>query len=166
MDMTMEMPIDSDVARRNHAIIVGYGRVGSAIGEVLKGEGLPFVAVDRDRVRVEQLRQRGVHTIFGDAAGRGGVLLHAGIAGARLLIVTAPEPIRARLVVDEARRLRPDIPIVVRVHTEADQQMFRKLGVQRILLGERELAFGMARYAIASMRGARARSEADVSNDG
>lgn len=152
MNTTMEMAPDADTGRTGHAIIVGYGRVGSTIGEVLKGEGLAFVAIDRDRVRVDLMRDQGVPAIFGDAATRGGLLKYAGIAGARLLIVTAPEPIRARLVVDEARRLRADIPIVVRVHSEADMQAFQKLGVERVVLGERELAFGMARYALGLLR--------------
>ncbi len=152
MHTTMEMSPDADTARSGHAIIVGFGRVGSTIGDVLTGEGLPFVAIDRDRVRVEQMRARGVHAIFGDAAARGGLLRYAGIAGARVLIVTVPEPIRARLIVDEARALRKDIPIVVRVHSDADARMFQQLGVDRILLGERELAFGMARYALSLFR--------------
>ncbi|HVZ47537.1 MAG TPA: cation:proton antiporter [Gemmatimonadaceae bacterium] len=152
MNTTMEMSPDADTGRTGHAIIVGYGRVGSTIGEVLKGEGLPFVAIDRDRVRVEQMREQGVNAIFGDAAARGGVLRYAGIAGARILIVTAPEPIRAHLVVDEARRLRADIPIVVRVHSEAEFATFQRLGVERVVLGERELAFGMARYALQALR--------------
>jgi CPA2 family monovalent cation:H+ antiporter-2 len=152
MNTTAEMSPGADAARAGHAIIVGYGRVGGTIGDVLQGEGLPFVAIDRDRVRVDQLRERGIHVIFGDAATRSGVLAHAGVAGARVLIVTAPEPIRARLVVDEARRLNPGIPIVVRVHADADVAGFRNAGVERIVLGERELAFGMARYALQILR--------------
>jgi CPA2 family monovalent cation:H+ antiporter-2 len=152
MNTTMEMSPDADSRRIGHAIIVGYGRVGSTIGEVLKGEGLPFVAIDRDRVKVEEIREQGIHAIFGDAAAPGGLLRYAGIAGARLLIVTAPEPIRARLIVDEARKLRADVPIVVRVHSESDMKMFQKLKVDRVLLGERELAFGMARFALGLLR--------------
>lgn len=160
----IDVVIAGDAERTGHVIIVGYGRVGSAIGDVLGGESIPFVTIDRDRPRVEHMRMRGVHAVYGDAA-RGGLLQHAGIAGARMLIVTAPEPIHARLVVDEALRLRSDISIVVRVHTEADFTAFQRLGVERVVLGERELAFGMARYALLVMRGGRARSEADVSGD-
>ena len=135
-----------------------------ALRHVLAGEGIPFVTIDQDRPRVEHMRQRGVHAVFGDAA-RGGLLRHAGLAGARMLVVTAPEPIRARLIVDEARRLRPDISIVVRVHTEADLATFQRLGVERVVLGERELAFGMARHVVRTMRGARVKSEVYVKGE-
>ncbi|MCC7195815.1 MAG: cation:proton antiporter [Gemmatimonadaceae bacterium] len=152
MNTTMEMSPDADTARAGHAIVVGFGRVGGTVGEVLKGEGLPFVAVDRDRARVEQARSDGIHAIFGDATGRGDILKHAGIAGARVLILTVPEPIRARLIVSAARALRNDIPIVVRVMSDADAEAFRRMGVDRLLLGEREVAFGMARYALGILR--------------
>jgi monovalent cation:H+ antiporter-2, CPA2 family len=37
----------------DHAIIVGYGRVGEIIGDGLKAQGFPFVVIDEDRRRVE-----------------------------------------------------------------------------------------------------------------
>ncbi|MDA1082452.1 MAG: cation:proton antiporter [Gemmatimonadetes bacterium] len=156
----IDIAIAGEAERTGHVIIVGYGRVGNAVGDVLGGEGIPFVTIDHDRPRVEHMRQRGVHAVFGDAA-RGGLLRHAGLAGARMLIVTAPEPIHARLIVDEARRTRPDISIVVRVHTEADLAVFQRLGVERVVLGERELAFGMARYVLRTMRSGPAMSEVE-----
>ena len=160
----IDVAVAGDAERTGHVIIVGYGRVGSAVGDVLGGEGIPYVTIDQDRPRVEHLRQRGVNAVFGDAA-RGGLLRHAGLAGARMLIVTAPEPIRARLIVDEARRLHADISIVVRVHTEADLALFQRLGVEHVVLGERELAFGMARYALRTMRAVRANSEAGAGDE-
>ena len=42
--------------RRDHAVIVGYGRVGSVVGKGLKSQGLPIVVIDQDRHRVEALR--------------------------------------------------------------------------------------------------------------
>lgn len=130
-----------------HVIVVGYGRVGRAIGEVLKGESIPFVVIERDRDTVERVRDEGVVAIFGDGASAG-MLHHAHVKRARLVVVTAPEPLRARRVIEEARRENPTIDLVVRAHSEPDMEAFQKLGVGRVVLGERELAFGMARYAL------------------
>jgi monovalent cation:H+ antiporter-2, CPA2 family len=58
---------DGDTGWSDHAIIVGYGRVGEIIGDGLKAEGFPFVVVDEDRRRVEELRKRGLTAIYGDA---------------------------------------------------------------------------------------------------
>jgi CPA2 family monovalent cation:H+ antiporter-2 len=132
---------------RGHAIIVGFGRVGSTIGKALEHHALPYVVVERDREVVEKLRGRNVPAVYGDAA-RLGILEHAHAAAARLLIVTAPEPFHARQVITLARRINPDINIVVRTHSSAEQAYLERLGVGLAVMGERELALGMTRYAL------------------
>jgi monovalent cation:H+ antiporter-2, CPA2 family len=133
--------------RRGHAIIVGFGRVGSTIGKALDRHALPYVVVEQDREVVERLRARKVLAVYGDAA-RLGILEHAHTDTARVLIVTAPEPFHARQVITLARRLNPEIDTVVRTHTSADQAYLERLGVGLAVMGERELAFGMTRYAL------------------
>ncbi len=44
---------------QGHAVIVGYGRVGGTIGEALGQQGLPYVIVEHDRRRAEELRAQG-----------------------------------------------------------------------------------------------------------
>jgi CPA2 family monovalent cation:H+ antiporter-2 len=134
-------------ALHGHAIIVGFGRVGSTIGKALDGHALPYLVVEQDREVVERLRERNVPAVYGDAA-RPGILEHADAATARVLIVTAPEPFHARQVISLARQINPDIDTVVRTHTSADQAYLERLGVGLVVMGERELAFGMTRYAL------------------
>jgi CPA2 family monovalent cation:H+ antiporter-2 len=136
-----------EAALRGHAIIVGFGRVGSTIGNALDRHSLPYVVVELDREVVEKLRERNVPAVYGDAA-RPGILEYADAATARVLIVTAPEPFHARQVIDLARRINPSIDTVVRTHTSADQAYLERLGVGLVVMGERELAFGMTRYAL------------------
>jgi CPA2 family monovalent cation:H+ antiporter-2 len=134
-------------ALRGHAIIVGFGRVGSTIGKALDRHSLPYVVVEQDREVVERLRERNVPAVYGDAA-RPGILEYADTAAARVLIVTAPEPFHARQVINLARQINPEIDTVVRTHTSADQAYLERLGVGLVVMGERELAYGMTRYAL------------------
>ena len=55
---TLPTGADDEGGLRGHAVIVGYGAGRGAIGEVLKGQGLPFVVVEQNRRRVEDLRAR------------------------------------------------------------------------------------------------------------
>jgi CPA2 family monovalent cation:H+ antiporter-2 len=146
---------------RGHAIIVGFGRVGSTIGKALDGHGLPYVVVEQDREMVERLRERDVIAVYGDAA-RPGILEHADTATARVLIVTAPEPFHARQVINLARQINPGIDTVVRTHTSADQAYLERLGVGLVVMGERELAFGMTRYALRGLGVAAEQAEMSV----
>ena len=94
---------DRDTGWRDHAIIVGYGRVGEIIGGGLKAQGLPFVVVDEDRRRVEELRKRGPTAIYGDATAAG-VLEATGVDRARLLILAIPQGFQKRRIIELARQ--------------------------------------------------------------
>ena len=143
--------------KRDHAIIVGYGRVGSAIGETLKEHHIPYLVVEQDRETVEALRRRGIPAFFGDAS-RPGVLDQASVGRARLLAVTAPDPFKARAIISVARRANPTIDTVVRTHTDEERKYLERLDVGLAVMGERELANTMARYAVQSCASTRATS--------
>jgi CPA2 family monovalent cation:H+ antiporter-2 len=107
-------------ALRGHVVIVGFGRVGSTIGEALGREGVPYVVVERNRELVESLRARGMHALFGDAS-RPGILEHAHLENASVLVIAAPGAFQTREVLERARRINPDVDTVVRTHSAAEQ---------------------------------------------
>jgi CPA2 family monovalent cation:H+ antiporter-2 len=151
LEHTTELPVaELGLRLRDHAIIVGYGRVGGLIGRALAQCGVPFAIVEQDRPLVDRLRLGGVNVVHGDAA-RDGVLDLAAPRHARLLVVATPDPFQARRVVELAREANPSIDIVVRTHSHAEQEYFEKLGVGRVVMGEHELALGMAHYAVMSL---------------
>jgi CPA2 family monovalent cation:H+ antiporter-2 len=146
---TPEEPVAArdDHALREHAILVGYGRVGSTIGEALAGAKVPYVVIEQSRELFESLRDRGVPAIYGNAS-RPTVLELAHPERARLIIVTAPDPFQARAVVDQARRTNRSIATVVRTHSEEERVYLERAGVDMVVMGERELARTMARSAL------------------
>lgn len=133
-----------------HAIIIGYGRVGRTIGDALSRVGKPFIAIEQDRRTVEAMRTLGVATVYGDAT-RPGMLELANPHLASLLVIASPDPYHARHVIELVRKKNPKIDIVVRTHSDAEQELFEALGVSKALMGERELAFGMAHHALRSL---------------
>jgi CPA2 family monovalent cation:H+ antiporter-2 len=134
---------------RDHAIVVGHGRVGGAIGEALARNGVAYVTVEQDRELVESLRARGVPAFSGDAS-RPGVLAQANVRQARLLVVTAPDPYKARAVITAARQMNPAIDTVVRTHSDEEREYLEGLEVGLAVMGERELARAMVEYALES----------------
>lgn len=101
-----------------HAIIVGYGRVGRAVGELLDQQNIPHVAIDANSARVSQLRAQGIVIFQGDAA-QHEILGHLGIERAAALIVTMDDPTLAARVVASARQDHPNLPIYARVRDDA-----------------------------------------------
>lgn len=143
----LELPSGQEDGLRDHAVIVGFGRVGGTIGRAFGRAGIPFVVVESNRVWVEELRERGVNVLFGDAS-RPGILEHARVDRARLLVVATPGAYRTREMLRLARKLNPHIDSVARTHSEAEQRFLEAHGVGLAVMGERELALGMARYAL------------------
>ncbi len=130
-----------------HVVLVGYGRVGATIGRALQREAIPFLVIDSDRMLVEHLRRGGLEVMYGDAS-RPNVLQHARIERARMLVIASPGAYQTRATVDAARRMNPTIDIIARTHSAAEQEWFERHNVGTAVMGERELAFGMARYAL------------------
>ena len=148
----------------DHVVVVGYGRFGTTIMEALQRESARYVIVEEQERLVAGLRTRGERAVFGDAT-RSEVLQRAGIEHARLIVVTAPEPIRARRVVELARALNPAIAIGVRTHSASEQAFFEEFvrapdTSGRAIYAEREAALSLAHYALQTL--GRTDDEADL----
>ena len=108
------------------------------------------MVVEEDRRRVEDLRNRGVAAVYGDAS-KVGVLEMAGADRARLIVIATPEGFQTHRIIELARQLRPDIDTAVRTSSEPDVADLEQQGVGIAIMGERELAFGLMEYALRSM---------------
>jgi len=144
------VPVATARDMNDHAILVGYGRVGGAIGPVLKSQDLPFVVIERDHLMLASAQASGIPTIVGDAA-TPGVLTSAGIERARLVVVATPDSYQARRIVEIVHQLKHGIDIVVRTHSAIEMEALQALQVGRVVMGERELANGMLEYALRSL---------------
>ena len=130
-----------------HVIIVGAGPMGRAVARILGESGLPFVVVELDQHRLEFCRDAGVATIFGDAT-HPVVLEAAGLKEARLLVVATPAPITTLAVVQHARRLRPDLHLVVRVESDQLLPELVELGVHEMVQPQMEAGIEITRQAL------------------
>jgi monovalent cation:H+ antiporter-2, CPA2 family len=147
---SLSVPLGVDEhALRDHAVLVGHGRVGAPVAEALKDQGIPHIVVEQNREVVQALRARGLPVVYGDAS-RPGILDHAHVERARLLVVSAEDLFEARRIVEHARQVNPAIDIVVRTHSDEERANLEGLGVGRAVVAERELALAVIRYAFAA----------------
>jgi CPA2 family monovalent cation:H+ antiporter-2 len=108
-------------------LVVGYGRVGRLVGEMLDRHDLPWIAIDRDPGFVQQGRRNGHRVYFGDAS-RVELLERCGLDQARAVVVTMDSPEAAEAVVATARGHRPDLAIVVRARDARHAARLYELG--------------------------------------
>ena len=108
-------------------LVIGFGRVGRLVGEMLGRHDIPWVAIDRDARLVENGRREGHTLFFGDAA-RVELLRRVGLDTARALVVTTDDSEAAEAVVASARGLRADLTIVARARDARHAQRLYELG--------------------------------------
>jgi CPA2 family monovalent cation:H+ antiporter-2 len=109
-------------------LIVGFGRVGRLIGELLVEHDQKFVALDADPASVRSGRAEGHEVYYGDAA-RPDMLSACGLESARALIVTMDSPTKVDEVVKTARALRPDLILIARARDDHHAARLYALGV-------------------------------------
>ncbi|WFU34917.1 YbaL family putative K(+) efflux transporter [Bradyrhizobium brasilense] len=127
---------------QDHTILVGYGRVGSIVGDALHQRSAPFLAVEASDDMVAKLKERGIEALMGNAA-RASVLRATNPAGARSLVIAIPEAFEAGQIVEQARAANTDIQIIARAHSDAEVDHLKALGADIVIMGEREIARGM-----------------------
>ncbi len=132
---------------RDHVVICGFGRVGSAIGEALATFRMPYVAIETDPEIVKGLRARGVACMFGDAAGLG-TLEAAGTRRAVLVIVALPEIESAYAAVRSARALNGTVRILARAHHTGGRDRLIAAGATEVIQPEFEAASTLIRHAL------------------
>lgn len=122
----------SDVAKREHVILCGFGRVGQNIARVLEGQGFEYIAVDLDLARVRPARQAGDPVIFGDSADDE-VLMSCGLENASAVVVTFANPAVSVGIVRAVRAIRRDVPVLVRTQDDAGLAELNHAGATEVV---------------------------------
>jgi monovalent cation:H+ antiporter-2, CPA2 family len=120
-----EIPPESESSR---VIIVGYGRVGALIGDMLDRHAIPFIAVDSNAGVTSRARSDGKPVYYGDAS-RPEYLRRCGLETARAVVVTMDSPAANEAVVATTRRLRPNVTLVARARDADHARALYGLGV-------------------------------------
>ncbi len=129
-----------------HAVVIGYGRVGSLVVESLQRLQQPFVVIEFADRRVQHLRREGIDAIIGNAATP--ELLEAGnVAHAGRLFVAIPDAFEAGQIVGFARGMNPSLEIIARAHSDAEVTHLSDKGANIVIMGEREIARSMISHA-------------------
>lgn len=100
------------------AVIIGFGRVGRLVADMLAVHGRPYVAIDSDIDNVTQALKDGYPVIFGDAS-RSEFIDRLNLGHASALILTMDDPVLSMRLVKRARSWVPDLTIVVRARDAA-----------------------------------------------
>jgi len=120
--------LEAPSATSGQVLIVGFGRVGRLVGEMLTEHGQAFLAIDANPGTVAKGRAEGANVFYGDA-GRTEMLERCGIDTARAVVVTMDAPLKVDEVVVATRSLRPDLILIARARDHKHAARLYALGV-------------------------------------
>lgn len=125
--------------RRNHTILVGYGRVGQRVADGARKADQAIVLIEEQMDVARSARIAGYSVVVGNAAAPH-ILSEAGIENAKRLIIAIPEGFDAGAIAVHARALKPAIAIMARAHSDAEVEHLKGLGIRHVVMGEMEIA--------------------------
>jgi voltage-gated potassium channel len=136
---------------RDHFIICGAGRVGSNLIRALQGTNDPFVVIESDQRKVEELSDQGIAVLVRDATLEAS-LREAGVEHARGLATCLPDDADNVYVVLTARDLNPKLHIVARAAAEQAESKLVRAGANRVvaptIIGGHRMAMALTKPAV------------------
>jgi CPA2 family monovalent cation:H+ antiporter-2 len=137
---------------REHTIVAGYGRSGTAAVRVLQKAGIPLVVVELNHAVFSDVAADGVAGIWGDITSER-ILSAAHIERARILLLTVPDHSTVILSVQRARQLNSTARIIARAVRTDQVTELRRIGVDAVVQPEFEGGVEMVRQALVQYHG-------------
>lgn len=144
-----ELPPGPSLDLHDHAIVIGYGRVGSALAQVLRDRGVPVMIIDDNKEHVAEAHAAGLPGIRGSAASDR-VLAEAYPERAKIAVLAIPQPLEAGETLAKLRALNPGLTLLARAHSDAEVKHLLAHGADGTVMAERELAYSLAEMVMST----------------
>ncbi len=129
-------------------IIIGFGRMGETIANLLKKKNIAYWGLESNAERVKEASQQGYKVYFGDIITSKKILMSAGLTEAKAVIITVPNAEACDYILTEIRELCPDLPISCRAQNLEHSLKLQKLGATDIVLDTFEASLQLGRKAL------------------
>ena len=151
----------SEAPKESPIVLVGFGRVGHRIGEILTRAKIPFVALDYDANVVEKERENGHPVYYGDVR-KPELLKAVGVKDARIIIMTLNDPEASEQLIASLRKSHPDIEIYARGHSMMQCRKMHDLGATKTVSENVEASLELSRLVLKNIGMAKSRRESII----
>ncbi|MEJ5244858.1 MAG: cation:proton antiporter [Bacteroidota bacterium] len=136
-DKSIDNEIHNIFNLTNHLIIIGFGLNGRNLAAAAKFANIPYSVIEMNPVTVREESKKGERIIFGDAT-RELILSKAGIATAKIVVSTIPDPIAERSIAKTVKRMNPNVYLIIRTRYDREMEPLYSLGVDEVIPEEFE----------------------------
>jgi len=136
--------------RHDHVILAGFGRMGQIISQVLQNSGVQVTAIDRNPAHIRNAERFGFKVYYGDGS-RLDILMTAGVADARAVILCMDDSNAVNNAVRALREKFPNLPIFAVAHDRMHEIEMQRLGPDVIVRETLESSLMIARKALSRL---------------
>jgi CPA2 family monovalent cation:H+ antiporter-2 len=144
-----ELTVRPSIAGK-HAIVAGHGRVGKVVCALLQRHRVPYIAVDHDAKAVTEDRRSGHEVYYGDAS-NADFLKACGLMEATGIIITIHMQDMIDEIVEQVRKLRPDMLIVSRARDAAHARHLYAVGATDVVPETIEASLQLSEAALVGL---------------
>jgi voltage-gated potassium channel len=117
----------------NHYIICGYGRMGKIVSERLHEENLPFVIIENNPAKIEDLRSERKYLFIPGDTTQEEILLQAGVKKAKALAALLPSDADNLYLVLTVRLVCPSLFVLSKVVEEEAEKKILQIGANKVV---------------------------------
>ncbi|MEN8154603.1 MAG: potassium channel protein [Acidobacteriota bacterium] len=117
---------------KNHIIIAGFGRMGEAVAKEFYDKKSKFILIENNKERYSHGDELGYNILLMDATEEDS-LITAGIEKAKTFISVLSSDADNVFTVMSAKELNPDLYIIARAETAANEKKLNKVGADRVI---------------------------------
>lgn len=122
-----------DLAKaQERVVVVGCGRVGQLVADLLEWAEQPYIAIEQDAQRISWLRQNGYHVVLGDAR-RPALWRHLDVANAKAIVIASDAPKTSQEIARIVKQTWPQVPVIARAADDSTSQRMQHLGVEELV---------------------------------
>ncbi len=121
----------------DHVVVIGYGVGGRLTCRSLAACGVEYVGLELNAENVRVAKAAGVPVYYGDATSEE-ALRHAHLPTARAVVVLINDALAVKRIIDTARRVAPNVPILTRAHYLEERTRLFDMGARDVVAEEVE----------------------------
>jgi monovalent cation:H+ antiporter-2, CPA2 family len=124
--------LDQEQHKKNHILILGFGRVGQTIARFLRPLNIDYLVLETDDVRIKEASTADEPIFYGDSS-RVDILKAAGAATASIIVVTFDDADLAKKIIENVKNINPEIPVLVRTRDDANLENLLAAGAEEVI---------------------------------
>ncbi len=147
LQATNEEIFEREIKKKNHILILGFGRVGQTIARFLRPLNIDYLVLETDDIRIKEASAVDEPIFYGDSS-RIDILKAAGAANASIVVVTFDDTDLATKIIENVKNINSTIPVLVRTRDDSHLEDLLSAGAEEVIPETHEASLTMVSHLL------------------